>query len=681
MARGARARAARRPRAAPSAPALGRAAAARRARAGARALTGRAPPRRAARRARREAPARAPDRAEVDPARDRDHVRLRDARPGGGADDVRPPRGDGERQGRAARGRRATSTSTRRPHSSPTSSASRTSCGPAWSRAAAWTSAASCSTRSRASARAGVVRLTIRPERVRIEPPATAGENRVPATIERFVYLGSTTQVFVALPGGDRVQALVANSGDVDEYDVGAAVTAHLPADALRILADDEAGPYDRRHRRRRRASPGSQPRATSPAAAPTSSCSRRATGSEAASSRSRVDDGRPVQLGGEMIGQAHTAYLGLVEELGLTLDSTYTSVAGATTYDLVDGRPPLRGRLPVRDAGGARRLRARRAAVRRARGDRRSRRSLVAPRRVAPRRRVRGPRWLRSVDALPDDACARSRPARWRSPRARASGRRCSRSCARPRRWATTASTRTTSGSRCRSPRAPPRSRCAWRGARRPRSGSARWSRRSRCPPRGCRVTLDDGRGGARGGGRLRAAGQRPPRDRDRGRRRPSGSRRCARSARRSRRRSSTVYDRSVWADLGANGLSEGEHLLASTWPQRDGVLSGLVPPERVAWLAATADEHRLACSVRGARAHVRAGRGAARAARSCGSGRPIRSRAATRRTGGRATCCASGRCTARTIRRSTSAGRTSGWPATWRAPSARGAPPPRRH
>ena len=92
-------------------------------------------------------------------------------------------------------------------------------------------------------ARAGVVRLTIRPERVRIEPPSAQGENRVPATIERFVYLGSTTQVFVALPGGDRVQALVANSGDVDEYDVGAAVTAHLPADALRILADDEAAP------------------------------------------------------------------------------------------------------------------------------------------------------------------------------------------------------------------------------------------------------------------------------------------------------------------------------------------------------------------------------------------------------------------------------------------------------
>jgi spermidine/putrescine transport system ATP-binding protein len=86
----------------------------------------------------------------------------------------------------------------------------------------------------------GVVRLTIRPERVRITPPGAAGENCVAATIERFVYLGSTTQVFVILPGGDRVQALVANSGDVDEYDVGAAVTAQLPPEALRILADDE---------------------------------------------------------------------------------------------------------------------------------------------------------------------------------------------------------------------------------------------------------------------------------------------------------------------------------------------------------------------------------------------------------------------------------------------------------
>ena len=91
--------------------------------------------------------------------------------------------------------------------------------------------------------KAGVVRVAIRPERVRIEPRAASGENRVPARIERFVYLGSTTQVFVTLPGGDRLQALVANDEDVDEYDVGQEVVAYLPPDALRVLADEEATP------------------------------------------------------------------------------------------------------------------------------------------------------------------------------------------------------------------------------------------------------------------------------------------------------------------------------------------------------------------------------------------------------------------------------------------------------
>jgi spermidine/putrescine transport system ATP-binding protein len=83
----------------------------------------------------------------------------------------------------------------------------------------------------------GDVRVTIRPERVRVEAPGSAGENRVPATIERFVYLGATTQVFLALANGTRLQSLVANAGDVEEYDVGSAVTLHLADDALRILA------------------------------------------------------------------------------------------------------------------------------------------------------------------------------------------------------------------------------------------------------------------------------------------------------------------------------------------------------------------------------------------------------------------------------------------------------------
>ncbi len=87
--------------------ALGRAAAARRARAGDRQPAAGAAARRAARRARPQAPPGDADRAEADPAGGRDHLRLRHARPGGGADDERPDRGlqpRPDRAGRPARG-------------------------------------------------------------------------------------------------------------------------------------------------------------------------------------------------------------------------------------------------------------------------------------------------------------------------------------------------------------------------------------------------------------------------------------------------------------------------------------------------------------------------------------------------------------------------------------------------
>ena len=115
-----------RPRRAASGPALGRAAATRRARAGARPQPVGPPARRAARRARREAAQGAADRAEVDPGAVRDHVRLRHARPGGGADDVRPDRGHVGRARRAGGDAVRRCTRSRRRCSSPTSSASRT---------------------------------------------------------------------------------------------------------------------------------------------------------------------------------------------------------------------------------------------------------------------------------------------------------------------------------------------------------------------------------------------------------------------------------------------------------------------------------------------------------------------------------------------------------------------------
>src|SRR3954447_8652565 len=44
------------------------------------------------------------------------------------------------------------------------------------------------------------------------------------------------------------------------------------------------------------------------------------------------LDDGRLVQLGGEVVGNAHSAYLGLVAELGLTLEPSYVAEPGQIT-------------------------------------------------------------------------------------------------------------------------------------------------------------------------------------------------------------------------------------------------------------------------------------------------------------------------------------------------------------
>lgn len=44
------------------------------------------------------------------------------------------------------------------------------------------------------------------------------------------------------------------------------------------------------------------------------------------------LSDGRLVQLGGEVVGTAHTSYLGLVDELGLTLTSSYVAEPGEIT-------------------------------------------------------------------------------------------------------------------------------------------------------------------------------------------------------------------------------------------------------------------------------------------------------------------------------------------------------------
>ncbi|MEX0983824.1 MAG: ABC transporter ATP-binding protein [Actinomycetota bacterium] len=82
----------------------------------------------------------------------------------------------------------------------------------------------------------GDCRITIRPERVSIDAAGTSGENRVPAMVERMVYVGSTLQIIVHLASGQTIQAWTPNDGDADPHRSGDAVTAHFPREALRVL-------------------------------------------------------------------------------------------------------------------------------------------------------------------------------------------------------------------------------------------------------------------------------------------------------------------------------------------------------------------------------------------------------------------------------------------------------------
>ena len=50
------------------------------------------------------------------------------------------------------------------------------------------------------------------------------------------------------------------------------------------------------------------------------------------------LPDGRIVQLGGEVVGHAHTAYLELVEELGLSVEPSYVADPGELSWGLAEG-------------------------------------------------------------------------------------------------------------------------------------------------------------------------------------------------------------------------------------------------------------------------------------------------------------------------------------------------------
>jgi spermidine/putrescine transport system ATP-binding protein len=80
--------------------------------------------------------------------------------------------------------------------------------------------------------------VVIRPERVGVEEHGSPGPNRLPALVDRIVYLGAATQVILRLATGESLQAVVKNE-DAASWSQGTPVHAYLAADALRVLAGD----------------------------------------------------------------------------------------------------------------------------------------------------------------------------------------------------------------------------------------------------------------------------------------------------------------------------------------------------------------------------------------------------------------------------------------------------------
>ncbi len=304
-----------------------------------------------------------------------------------------------------------------------------------------------------------------------------------------------------------------------------------------------------------------------------------------------QVDEGRPAQLGGEVVGPAHNAYLGLVAELGLALEPSYTAVPGATTYDLLEGVSRSEDGFPFASADE----RADYERVERLYGE------LVAtvdsddPWSHPDAGRLDQASfgaWLRSVHARPSTIRALEVGALGLA----AGSIECTSFLAELRKSAAVGERSFYSHELWESLQvAEGSAEVALRMAAE-LDGRVRLDAEVRSVSvgaAGCRVALASGEElhaeavvsalpvGVLAEVEIEGV----------------GDERLA-SLRRQRHALAakvvTVYGRSVWADVGANGLSEGEHLLASTWPQRVGVLSGLVPPERIGWLLALAEADR---------------------------------------------------------------------------------------
>jgi monoamine oxidase len=300
------------------------------------------------------------------------------------------------------------------------------------------------------------------------------------------------------------------------------------------------------------------------------------------------LPDGRRLQLGGELTGPFQWAYLGLVEELGLTLERSYVGEPGAPTTALAEG--VRRGEWMTG---------AERAAALRVEGEFCALAGTVDPEDpwghpdAVALDRLSLADWLRAQGAPP--AVIRER-ALFHLGLAGGSVERIS-LLSELRKVAAAGATAFYDEDRWEGLRVAEGSatvalRMAAELDGRVRLGAA--VTRVDVADGGCAVTLA-------GGGRLAAEAVvcalpvGPLRDVEvRG---VSGER--LRSLRRQRHalaaKAVATYPRSVWVSEGANGLAYGEGLIGSTWPQGPGVLSMLIAPERLGVALAAPDDAAL--------------------------------------------------------------------------------------
>jgi monoamine oxidase len=314
-----------------------------------------------------------------------------------------------------------------------------------------------------------------------------------------------------------------------------------------------------------------------------------------------QLSDGRTVQLGGEVIGHAHTAYLDLVGELGLTVEPSYVADPGQISWGLVDG-VHVGDDIPwLRDAE--------RADLDRVEGEFHRLAATVDP--DDPWAHPEAGRldamslgdWLRSVDAAP--AVVR-----------RYTLGSLSLSHDGPERSSLLADLRkhaTLSGDSFYDLKAWEGLRCAEGSAAVPRAIAAELGDRIRLEAEvrsvdvrgrsGVVVTLADGEE-VRAESVVCAIPAGPLR-----RVAVTGLSDARLAALHAQRASLAVkivaaYPEPFWQATGQNGLAETEWLFGSTWPQRPEVLSLLVPPERLAAYLAAPEPARRETVLAGLRA-----------------------------------------------------------------------------